>query len=1090
SDTKVNWWADCCESDQSSEFSDDDTYDDLPDLITRNDDSDDDDEDDDEDDLPDLISRNDDDDDEDDLTVLTNDEVYDDDDLVLIIPNDDDSTGEPIVIGLETTYTDEEMNEWCTVHEIEEQEVDEVCLTTGLKKRIDDNLMIGDSGATVHMRRDTSGMYDLREEKCIIKYGNGAQSTSTVVGKWAGMIKDNGVLKKVILDGVTVVPGSAYNLFSLTRALNKGIVKSNGETMILECNGTTIRFDHRIETANGFLLAARFEPMELQDESAHVSLKEGTNVQISKFHTIMGHANEDSIRLTAKHMGVILTGKMMKCEPCAIGKLKQTSVPKVASREVTKPGEVMYMDTASIDKPSMGSKKFWFLFVDGFSDHTISCFGKHKSDLMRVGIDMLLDLKTKDIVVKTIRCDNAGENKMLEQACRKQGLQIIFEYTAPGTPQQNGVVERKFATLFGKIREDAQDDDQDSQLGIGEDDHNVPDNSEVENQEEENTQDEEWQEVRAGRERLIYQPKPTGQTRSGSTYKAAAMIAKGISTANSFQALDDTVVEDISKEEEFADIQEYVLYAEGKFEEPKTFQEAWNHPDPEERKKWREAIRKEFHDMIVRKVWRKTNKSSIPSHRRLIGCKWIFKKKKDGRYRARLCALGYSQIPGEDFMDTSSPVVDDVTVRIVIACMMINGWENEVVDITTAFLHGDMEEEVYMKCPDGIDLIEEGWNLDNDCVELLQTIYGTKQAARQYWKKFMYFMKEKGFERTHAEPCLLKRIDSNGTVVICVYVDDCLLTGDRKAINAAMVDIESAFETRRLGPLEEYIGCSVIEQHDGSKKLIQPDMIKKIEKEFGDAVSYLKNMKVPMASGINVIRPTEDDPLLSPEDQKDYRSAVGMLLYLVKHSRPDLSNSVRELSKVMDGATDEHVTILHRVIKFVIDTKNRGVLIKPDKNRGVIAYCDSDFAGDMGNRRSITGFLIYLFGVPISWKSKQQGGVTLSSSEAEYYAISEVSMELKFIKMVMDFLDIDPGIPMKVYVDNIGAIHLANNASSGSRTKHIDTRLHFVRELTQGDDKIIDIEFVRSEENQSDTFTKNTSNDTFWRLTSKYMVGD
>ncbi|KAG7344883.1 gag-polypeptide of LTR copia-type [Nitzschia inconspicua] len=197
------------------------------------------------------------DDDEFELTSM-NDEVYDDNDLVLIIPNDDDST----------------------VHEVEELEVDEVCLTTGMKNRVDDNLMIGDSGATVHMRRDTSGMYDLREEKCVIKYGNGAQSTSTVVGKWAGLIKDNRVLKKVILDGVTVVPG----------------------------------FDHRIETANGFLLAARFEPMELQNESAHVRLKEGTKVQISKFHTMMGHADEDLIRLTAKHMGVILTGKMQKCD--------------------------------------------------------------------------------------------------------------------------------------------------------------------------------------------------------------------------------------------------------------------------------------------------------------------------------------------------------------------------------------------------------------------------------------------------------------------------------------------------------------------------------------------------------------------------------------------------------------------------------------------------------------------------------------------------------------------------------------------------------------------------------------------------------
>ncbi|KAG7348742.1 reverse transcriptase RNA-dependent DNA polymerase [Nitzschia inconspicua] len=122
--------------------------------------------------------------------------------------------------------------------------------------------------------------------------------------------------------------------------------------------------------------------------------------------------------------------------------------------------------------------------------------------------------------------------------------------------------------------------------------------------------------------------------------------------------------------------------------------------------------------------------------------------------------------------------------------------DGATVDITTAFLHGDMEEEVYMKCPDGIDLIEEGWNLDDDFVELLRTIYGTKQAARQYRKKFMNFMEAKGFERTHAEQCLLKRIDNNGTVVICVYVDDCLLTGDRKAIDVAMEDIESAFETR------------------------------------------------------------------------------------------------------------------------------------------------------------------------------------------------------------------------------------------------------------------------------------------------------
>jgi hypothetical protein len=182
--------------------------------------------------------------------------------------------------------------------------------------------------------------------------------------------------------------------------------------------------------------------------------------------------------------------------------------------------------------------------------------------------------------------------------------------------------------------------------------------------------------------------------------------------------------------------------------------------------------------------------------------------------------------------------------------------------------------------------------------------------------------------------------------------------------------------------------------------------------------------------------------------------------------------------------------MLYRVIKYVLNTKNRGIHVKPNQQNGCIAYVDSDYAGDRENRRSITGYLIYLFGVPIAWKSRQQGGITLSSSEAEYYAISEVAKEMKFVKMILDFLEIDTGELMWIYVDNIGAIHLSNNAASGLRTKHIDTRMHYVRELTQGEQKILEIEFVRSEDNQSDTFTKNTSQEVFQRHTSKYMMDD
>jgi hypothetical protein len=348
-------------------------------------------------------------------------------------------------------------------------------------------------------------------------------------------------------------------------------------------------------------------------------------------------------------------------------------------------------------------------------------------------------------------------------------------------------------------------------------------------------------------------------------------------------------------------------------------------------------------------------------------------------------------------------------------------------------------------------------------------------------------MEEKGFERIHAEPCLLKRKNDRGTVVICVYVDDYLLTGDRDAIDAALTDIETVFETRRLGPLREYIGCKFVTLPDGSTKLHQPDMITKLEKVFGKRVMDIRDVSIPMGPGVTVERPIEDDEMLDQNDQQDFRSGVGMLLYLVKLSRPDLSNAVRELSKVMDGATKAHLNMLYRVVRFVLITRDRGILVNPQADKGVQAYVDSDYAGDKTNRRSITGYLVYLFNVPVAWKSKQQGGITLSSSEAEYYALSEVAREMKFLKMVLDFLEIDLRGPMTTYVDNIGAIHLANNASSGMRTKHIDTRIHFVRELTQGENRLLKIEFVRSDENQSDTFTKNTTKEIFWKHTSKYM---
>ena len=175
--------------------------------------------------------------------------------------------------------------------------------------------------------------------------------------------------------------------------------------------------------------------------------------------------------------------------------------------------------------------------------------------------------------------------------------------------------------------------------------------------------------------------------------------------------------------------------------EPKTFQEAWHSPVEEERNNWQAAIRKEIKSMINIGVWRKIDKVKIPENRRLIGNKWVFKIKRDGTYRARLVALGYSQIPGIDYTDNFAPVAHDVSFRIALARMMVEKLDSLVMDVENAFLYGDIKEEIFMKSPVGMEEIDSG-SSPEDCYQLKKGIYGLCQAARQFWKKFVETIKK------------------------------------------------------------------------------------------------------------------------------------------------------------------------------------------------------------------------------------------------------------------------------------------------------------------------------------------------------------
>jgi hypothetical protein len=239
--------------------------------------------------------------------------------------------------------------------------------------------------------------------------------------------------------------------------------------------------------------------------------------------------------------------------------------------------------------------------------------------------------------------------------------------------------------------------------------------------------------------------------------------------------------------------------------------------------------------------------------------------------------------------------------------------------------------------------------------------------------------------------------------------------------------------------------------------------------------------KTPSTPKTLIIRPKEGDPLISPERQKQFRMGVGMLLYLVKHSRPDISNSVRELLKVADGATEVHFKALLCKIKYVIDAEELGLLIQPKFNNNgfyLEVISDSEYTGDPDTRCIIVyGDVLYFCGAPIAWKSKAGKSVTLSSTEAEYYATSEIAKEVIFAKNLLEEMGIQLKFPINIKCDNVGAIYLANNHCTSQMTKHIDTRQHFVREWVE--DEILKILFTTTLNNTADIFTKNTTEEVF-----------
>jgi histone deacetylase 1/2 len=521
--------------------------------------------------------------------------------------------------------------------------------------------------------------------------------------------------------------------------------------------------------------------------------------------------------------------------------------------------------------------------------------------------------------------------------------------------------------------------------------------------------------------------------------------------------------------------------------EPSSYDEAWNHPNPIKRKKWRAAITKEFVDMKKRAVWSLLERSQMPTGRRCVKCRWVFKIKRSGVYRARLVACGYSQIPGVDFTDNYSPVVNDVTFRLLLVIWLYYHYTAKIVDVETAFLYGKLEEDIYMECPPGL----EGGSKSKVC-KLNACIYGLVQAARQYYKHIVAILKKIGFTGGLVDPCLFSKVDKMGTCYVVLYVDDNLIIGDEKAVQETITQLQKHGLIPKIEDnLNNYLSCEIVVSEDRKRAWLgQPHLISNLEKKFGEETQMLHAYVTPGTPGLYQLREKDESLMLPMEQRERYRSGVGMLLYLVKHSRPDIANAVRELSKVLDCSTKGSYKEMLRCIKYVLDTRIFGLKIWPSGIAGepwdIICFTDSDYASDPETRRSVSGYIIYVHGVPVCFRSKGQKCVTLSSCEAEWIALSEAIKDVVFLLRLCESMMLKIRLPITVRVDNVGAIFLSENITTSNNTKHVDIRSKWVKEYCEnGTVKIL---FVRSENNDSDIMTKNLPGPLHSKHSSKLVV--
>jgi len=493
--------------------------------------------------------------------------------------------------------------------------------------------------------------------------------------------------------------------------------------------------------------------------------------------------------------------------------------------------------------------------------------------------------------------------------------------------------------------------------------------------------------------------------------------------------------------------------------------------------------------------------SAKPSNAKLLSSIWSYRRKRSPvgkilKYKARICVDGSQQEYGRDYWEVYAPVVSWPTIRLILLLSSILDLKQRQVDYTQAFPQAPLEDPVYMRMP-------QGWTVDDSgnlvqhpdptfhdrqhFIQLRRNLYGCKQAARNWFKYLTKGLLKEGFRQSAVDPCLFLR----NNCILIVYTDDCIIFAkDDMTIDTLIRNLSTSYQLEDQGNVQDYLGIRITKDPiNKSITMTQPGFIESVLADL----NLLSDSKPKDTPSVGILYPDRDG--IPRQETWNYRSVIGKLNYIAQNTHPDISFAVHQCARYSASPTALHDLAVKRIGRYLLATKDKGIVMHPTQDFKLDMFVDADFAGiwhrEYSELRecalSRTGYITTYCGCPIHWASKLQSEIALSTTESEYIALSMASRELLPLRRLTAELHkhglfstpLDKPFSIThtstleastIYEDNASCVVLAHSEGTKVRTKHISLKWHrFKDHIRTGDIKVVKID---TNLNWADIFTK------------------